>query len=1077
MSLSLIVVNHNGGTNVVRNLRSMLDSAGNDAIELVVVDNASTDGSLRAIRRALPEAILVESETNEGYAAGVNLGLDRAEGDVLVVMNPDITPRGDAVAVLAAAATETGCLTGGAVLDRSGRMSPNCFRRAPAPADILREALFVRPRTRLDRDDAFPEGVFRTDVVSGSVMALTRESYERLGPMDERYFLYDEDVEWCARAGTTGIGVAVAAGAAFEHEGGLSTRSNEGPAFAARVLSDFQYFCEGAGAPVRSIRGLWLVRLWLRSWLYRMDASIGAPDRRASSRRRAAIYRLLLAALREFEWWPAADGGRNADPSRLFRFPEQRPPRPGDARPRVLQVVPNMEVGGAQRLVELYVKGPLSERFRFEILCLTHLGQIGERLAEEGCPVHLAGASGWRRPSDWRRVADYACLLECDLVHSHVLPGDVAAWLGFGRRVPRVSTKHSTDEWFGWLPRAVERMALRGAADVLAVSDAAARAKSYLGRQGMLPAVIESPPSVAVADPPAPLLLGDRPAVVSVIGRLHPVKRVDLFIRTAAILERRRPGAFSYVVVGEGREGRRLRELAEELGLGDRIDFRGATLDVELAFDESDIVMMLSDYEGLALTILETLARGRVPVVRLTPGTSEALPSSLGRCLVDSDDPSDFAEKVIEVLDDRAGFERLVRLGAEWVAGREDCHEAIGSVYDEVLGGSGRARVLHLITRLIVGGAQENTIASVAGVDPGRYDSRLWTGEETGSEGSLFADARARGIVVRVMPNMVREISPVKDLVMLFQLTRLLRRGHFDIVHTHASKAGILGRVAARLAGVPHITHTLHGWGFHDRMHPALKHLYAAAERSIAPWTRPLISVSEKTTRVGREERIGEPDQYRLIRSGIPLSTFGPDAGVRERVRRELGVPEGHYVVGSVGRLSAQKNPHDFVRVGADVLARLPNGLFVYVGDGPMREEIAAAAESGGVGDRLIMLGLRDDVADLLRAFDIFILTSLWEGLPRVVLQALATGVPVVAYDTAGIAEAVSEGTNGYLVPQGASGEMADRVAELLGDAFALRSMSVAAGDGFDRSFSEEKMLEDLEALYDELLLPAAPSA
>ncbi|MCK4513249.1 glycosyltransferase, partial [bacterium] len=485
--------------------------------------------------------------------------------------------------------------------------------------------------------------------------------------------------------------------------------------------------------------------------------------------------------------------------------------------------------------------------------------------------------------------------------------------------------------------------------------------------------------------------------------------------------------------------------------------------------------VMTSDYEGSPLVILEMLARGRIPLIRRVPATDGALPGALERCYVDSASPIDVAEKVLEICAEPDHFVKLSREGLEWVTERSDYASVTGEIYDELLRSDApraRKRVLHLITRLIVGGAQENTIASVERVDPARYDSQLWTGPQTGAEGSLMADARSRGIVVRVLPNMVREISPVRDLLMLAQLTRLLRRERFDIVHTHCSKAGILGRVAAKLAGVPHVAHTHHGWSFHDRMHPLLRWSFITAEKVLGPWTHPMVSVSDKTTEVGLEAGIGGPSDYRLIRSGIPLRRFHPDDGRGRAARKRLGIPDGHFVVGSVGRLSPQKNPMDFLKLATAIVDGHRNVTFVYVGDGPMRASVEEAAEAAGLGKALRILGVRDDVHDLLRAMDVFVLTSLWEGLPRVVLQALATGVPVLAYDTAGIAEAVVEGKNGHLVPRGAVGEMAALLTVLVEDPLRRAAMSRAASEEFDRSFSEEQMILDLENLYDDMIRP-----
>jgi glycosyltransferase involved in cell wall biosynthesis/GT2 family glycosyltransferase len=1067
MNVSIIVVNYNGGSGVVRNVRSVLQSVGTAGFELVVVDNASTDGSVDAVRTGIPEAILVEAPANAGYAAGVNLGLGRAGGDVFVIMNADVAPRGEAVARLARTAAATGALSGGAVLDGSGRISSNCFRRLPVLRDIMREALFLSPRTRLEADAALPEGVHRTDVVSGSVMALSRETLAALGPMDEEYFLYNEDVEWCRRARARGVGVCVDRGAQFSHEGGASTRASEGPAFAARVLSDFQYFCEGEKVDPAAVRRLWKRRLWVRALLYRCLAALdpGRTEAWRSKRRRAAACSILSDALDRFVW-SRSDDRANAHPSRLFRFPEPPPP---DERPTIVELVPNMEYGGAQRLVERLVTGPLSRHFRFVVVCLTHRGEIGESLARRGVPVHLVGMTGWRSWREWLRTADYAALVDCDVVHSHLLPADIAARLGFAGLVPRISTKHSVDVWMRAHHRVVESWALRGAADVLAVSDETSCAKSHLGAVGMLPPVVPAPSTVPRAPSPEPLFPPGRPGRLAIVGRLHPVKRVDLFLRAAAVLEREAPGEFEFRVVGEGREEAALRDLAERLGIAGRVDFRGAVEDVARELDEVDVVFMVSDHEGRALSLLETVARGRVPIVRNAPGSGSSLPSSLSCCIVRSADPEDLARAALDVRARSSFYTERVAAAAGAGATEESYARAHECVYRRALGRRARprrVRVLHLITRLIVGGAQENTIASVDRVDNDRYDSELWCGPQTGAEGSLIEDARLRGVVVRILPDLVREVDPWKDAAVTLTLVRLMSRRHFDVVHTHSSKAGIVGRIAARLARVPHVVHTVHGWGFHEHMSGALKAFYVMLERIMERWTRPLVSVSERTTSVGLGERIGNRESYVLIRSGIPLARFHPDGDRSLATRRELGVGRNEVVVGSIGRLSAQKNPFDFLKVARSLLERRPDLRFLYVGDGPLRADIEREIEAAGIEERILLLGIRSDVPDLLRAMDVFILTSLWEGLPRVVPQALATGVPVVSYNVAGIEEAVVDGVNGHLVDPGDVETMVERLRSLIGDASKRGDMSRRAVLDFDRSFSEDVMISDLESLY-----------
>jgi glycosyltransferase involved in cell wall biosynthesis len=1070
---SVIVVNYNSGTGALGNVRRLVDQASAEDAEVLVVDNASQDGSAERIAE-IPGIRLLREEANGGFAAGVNRGLREASGSVIVVVNPDAAPRPGALAALVAAVAghPDFALLGGLVVRPSGAIDANAFRRLPRPLDILREGiLFLPPRAFRGRPPG--TGIVEVEAVSGSVMALSRDTLEALGPMPEEYFLYDEDLDWCRRARRLGRSVGVVADAVFEHSGGASTGGSEGPAFAARVLADFQYFCEGEGVPAERVRRLWRARLVFRSWLYRSLALLGPRSSRGRSRRRAAVYRILSRELRAFEWTPDP-GGRSAHPSRLADLPSR--PAARDRRPLVLELTTDMEYGGVQRLIERVVRGPLSREFRFEILCLRRIGEIGEGLRRDGVRVHVAGMAGWWNPFGWRRALDYAALIEPDLVHSYLMPGDLAARLGFPR-TPWISTKPSVDLSMPGAIRALERLVHLRTDLVVAVGDAVARAKRHLSRDGMLPAVIEIPPGVAVASTPAPLLPPGREIRLAVVGRLHRVKRVDLFLETAAALERERPGAFAYRVVGDGPERDRLRGLAASLGLGARVEFRGAPADVAPELDWADVVLLLSDFEGVPITALETMARGRIPVVRLGPGTGDALPPFLERCALESDDPSDFARKVLEVADARADFRALAERARAWISARPSYSAVLGAAYRRVLESHGprsRARVLDLITRLIVGGAQETAISMVERVDPDRYDSSLWIGPQTGSEGSLLEDARGRGIVVRILPNMVREVSPWKDLVVLCQLVRHLRRERFDIVHTHSSKAGVVGSLAARIAGVPHVVHTVHGWGFHEHMSPAARRFYVFLERFMARRTDVLVPVSAETMRIGIAERIGRPERYRLIHSGIPLGEFSPDAERRERTRAALGVDPDAIVVGSVGRLSLQKNPLDFVRVAAGVARRHERAMFVYVGDGPLRGEVEAAIELAGLADRIQLLGLRDDVPDLLRAMDVVVLTSLWEGLPRVVLQALATGVPVFSYDTAGISEAVRDGVNGCIVPRGAVGEMAERLSDVLGDAAGLAALRRRAREELDPSFSEEGMIRDIEALYDELLSPAA---
>jgi glycosyltransferase involved in cell wall biosynthesis len=380
------------------------------------------------------------------------------------------------------------------------------------------------------------------------------------------------------------------------------------------------------------------------------------------------------------------------------------------------------------------------------------------------------------------------------------------------------------------------------------------------------------------------------------------------------------------------------------------------------------------------------------------------------------------------------------------------------------------ARVLHPITRLIVGGAQENTIYTAALLDPLRFQVSVVCGPQTGSEGSLIDEARALGIRLTILPSLVREVNPIKDAAALVALTRLIRAGRFDVVHTHSSKAGILGRLAARWAGVPVIVHTVHGWSFHAHMSPLTRALFVLLERLTASFTDALVVVTSRDIEKGLCAGIGRRNQYRLIRSAIPAEEFDPTQVDSRAVRESLGLPTDAPVLGNVGRFSPQKNPLDWVRVAGRVARALPECRFLLVGDGPLRAQVEAALAEEGIAEQTVLTGLRRDVPRMLAAMDVFLLTSLWEGLPRVIPQAMAMEIPVVASRTDGTTEAILHGETGYLCDQGDLRDLTARCLDLLGDLARRRGMGGRGREYALREFDLRQMVTRIAHLYDELL-------
>ena len=378
-----------------------------------------------------------------------------------------------------------------------------------------------------------------------------------------------------------------------------------------------------------------------------------------------------------------------------------------------------------------------------------------------------------------------------------------------------------------------------------------------------------------------------------------------------------------------------------------------------------------------------------------------------------------------------------------------------------------KLRVCHVITRLMVGGAQEAAVLACARVDRGLFTSTLVAGTQTGAEGDLRPQADDLGVPTVAIPTLVREIAPAKDVRAARALRRLFREQEPDVVHTHSSKAGLLGRWAARRERVPVIVHTVHGWSFRDQMPRLVRATYVRLEQRAAGWCDRIVTVSECDREKGLAAGVGSPEQYATIREVNDLGPYEEHAGKREDARRRLRLPVGPPLVGTVGRFSEQKDPRTWLRAAALIARRRPDAYFVMIGDGSLRRETEGAAADLGLADRLVTTGLRNDVPALLPALDVFLLTSRWEGLPLVLPQAMASAVPVVASDIDGNREIVRDRVNGLLVPASSPEAAASAVLEILGDA-ALREQFVAAGRRTIPEFSLGQTIPRLEALYRE---------
>jgi glycosyltransferase involved in cell wall biosynthesis len=369
--------------------------------------------------------------------------------------------------------------------------------------------------------------------------------------------------------------------------------------------------------------------------------------------------------------------------------------------------------------------------------------------------------------------------------------------------------------------------------------------------------------------------------------------------------------------------------------------------------------------------------------------------------------------------------------------------------------------VLTVITRLELGGAQRVALHTASNLDRKVFEAGLaW-----GPGDVLDDEARALDDVEQFeISDLVRPVAPIKDLRALASLRRAIRRFRPHVVHTHSSKAGVLGRLAARLERVPSVVHTVHGFGFTPLQSPVKQKVFFSAEKIAARWTDHFVAVSRVNRDRGVELGLWKPDQVSVIRAGVDLDRFRVPGDGRE-TRRQLGVPDGVSVVTQIGNFKPQKAPLDFIEAAVRIVERFPEVRFVMVGDGPLRGEAQTRVAELGIADRVIFCGWWNDVPGLLAATSVSVLSSHHEGLPCSVVESLAAGVPVVATAVDGTPEVIRPGVNGELVAPGDPGGLAAAVLAILDDDERRRSMAVAAADGLD-DFGRDHMVRQLEELY-----------
>ncbi len=377
---------------------------------------------------------------------------------------------------------------------------------------------------------------------------------------------------------------------------------------------------------------------------------------------------------------------------------------------------------------------------------------------------------------------------------------------------------------------------------------------------------------------------------------------------------------------------------------------------------------------------------------------------------------------------------------------------------------SSRIVVVHVITKLEMGGAQFNTLCTTENLDPARFDVYLMCGPGGMLQSRLSDEDR-----LIIVPALGREIRPGRDLQAVLQLFRLFRRIRPQIVHTHSSKAGILGRVAARLARVPVVIHSVHGFSFSPFQPFFKRNFFRLAEKACRRLTSHFVFVARSDIELARHLKlIGE--NFSLIRSGFALERFSSRCGDISALRKKFDVPAGSFVCGVIAPFKPQKGLFHLVSVAALVVERNPSVLFFIAGDGELRGQLEAELQRRHIAKNFRLPGFVGDVENAMDCFDIGVSTALWEGLPQSLVQLRLKKKAIVASDIPGNREVVFEGGNGFLLPTGNHERFAETILKLAADPGLCLRLGAFNAENFSE-WSADVMVARQEELYQRLLV------
>jgi glycosyltransferase involved in cell wall biosynthesis len=376
-----------------------------------------------------------------------------------------------------------------------------------------------------------------------------------------------------------------------------------------------------------------------------------------------------------------------------------------------------------------------------------------------------------------------------------------------------------------------------------------------------------------------------------------------------------------------------------------------------------------------------------------------------------------------------------------------------------------KVEVVHIITRFLKGGAEKNVISTIDALDKERFSSRLLVGKD--SDVNLIP----RGIKVMKIDSLARSANPIKNLKSMYEIYKNLVNSKCHIVHTHLANAGMSGRIAARLAGVPIIIHGLHGTTFHPDQNFLVRRFYIMLERIASKFTTCFTVVGYDLRDRYLKEKIGKKRDYFIIRSGFEIKNFYKASNLSERelkkVRKNIGANRGDALVGIVASLEPRKGHIHMIEVAKRLKERKVK--FLFIGDGWYKKKLQEKILAFGLRDSIRFLGYRDDIEKVMAACDVIALSSLWEGLPQVLVQGAAVEKPLVSFAVEGANEMIKEGINGFIVPIGNVKSFEKRLRYLIENTEEAKKMGKKGRQIIGSEWELFEMQEKVRELYGQL--------